>query len=117
MSGRTLALTVLCVSLLAIGQLLFKMAATQWRVDAGAWSAAKDLFSARMILALFIYGFATVLWVYILRTAPLSSAYLVFSLAFLIVPVLAHFAFDEPIGANTLVGGVLIIAGIVVAAR
>ena len=58
---------------------------------------------------------ATVLWVYVLRTVPLSAAYALFALAFVIVPLLAHFVLGEPLTANVLVGGVVIVAGILIA--
>ena len=82
------------MALIAVGQLLFKTAASQWRVDGWSWTTVGSL-SPAMIAAFVIYVLATVLWVYVLRTVPLSSAYAVFALAFLIVPVLAHFVLGE----------------------
>ncbi|MEO5699684.1 MAG: EamA family transporter [Casimicrobiaceae bacterium] len=117
MSGRSVVLTLVCVALIAVGQLLFKSAAGHWRADGFAWETMRGFFSARMMVALAIYAAATVLWVYVLRTVPLSSAYLFFSLAFILVPILAHFAFGEPLRMTTLIGGGLIVAGIVVASR
>jgi drug/metabolite transporter (DMT)-like permease len=116
-TGRTVGLTLLCVALIAIGQLLFKAAATEWRAEPMSAAGLAQLLSARMLVALVVYGVATLLWVYVLRSAELSAAYLLFSLAFVIVPVLAHYAFGEPLRANTLVGGAVIVAGIVIATR
>ena len=79
--------------------------------------APSNFLSPLMIAALVLYGVATVLWVYVLRTVPLSAAYAVFALAFLIVPLLAHFVLDEPLSANVLIGGVIIVVGILVAVR
>jgi undecaprenyl phosphate-alpha-L-ara4N flippase subunit ArnE len=70
-----------------------------------------------MIAALVLYGFATLLWVYVLRTVPLSSAYAMFSLAFVVVPVVAHFVLGEPLSVNALVGGAIIVVGVVIAVR
>ncbi len=117
MTPRAIVLTLLCVTLIAVGQLLFKVAAGQWRADSWSWASVLDFFSARMLLALLIYGAATVLWVYVLRTTPLSTAYLLFSLAFVIVPLLSHYALGEPLKLTTLVGGGLIVAGIVIGSR
>lgn len=117
MTLPSLLLTVLCVSMIAIGQLLFKSAAAQWKFDGLAWSSVTGFLSPIMIAALALYGVATVLWVYVLRTAPLSAAYGVFALAFLIVPVLAHFFLGEPLTPNVLIGGAIIVAGILVAIR
>ena len=70
-----------------------------------------------MIVALVVYGVATLLWVYVLRTVPLASAYAIFALAFLIVPLLAHFVLGERLEAQTLVGGAIIVVGVIVAVR
>lgn len=117
MTTRLLLLTLACVFLIAFGQLLFKSAALQWRVEGLSWTSVQSFASTRMLGALVIYAVATILWVYVLRTAPLSSAYLVMSLAFVIVPVLSHFTLGEPLTMNTLVGGGLIVLGIAIASR
>jgi drug/metabolite transporter (DMT)-like permease len=114
---RSLLLTVLCVLMIAGGQLLFKSAAAQWKFDGITWASAASFLSPLMIAALALYAVATVLWVYVLRTVPLSAAYAVFAFAFIIVPVLAHFVLDEPLSANVLIGGVIIVVGILVAIR
>jgi drug/metabolite transporter (DMT)-like permease len=117
MSLRSILLTLSCVVLIAIGQLLFKTAAAQWRVEGWSWATLTGFVSPVMLLALFIYGFATLLWVYVLRTVPLATAYALFSLAFLIVPVLAWLVLGERISANTLLGGAIIVVGVIVAVR
>ncbi len=114
---RSILLTVLCVVLIAVGQLMFKSAASQWRVDGWSWSTVAGFLSPVMIAALVVYAVATVLWVYVLRTVPLSAAYAIFALAFVIVPMLAHVVLDEPLSPRVLVGGLIIVVGIVVAVR
>lgn len=114
---RSILLTLFCVLLIAVGQLLFKSAATQWKVDGWSWTTVTGFLSPVMLVALFVYGLATLLWVYVLRTVPLASAYALFSLAFLIVPLLAHFALGERISANMLIGGAIIVVGVIVAVR
>jgi len=68
-----------------------------------------------MLGALVIYGAATLLWVFVLRSVPLATAYSVFSLAFLIVPLLARVFLGEPISPNTIIGGAVIVAGVYIA--
>ena len=114
---RSLLLTLLCVLLIAAGQLLFKAAAGQWRIDGWSWSTVRSFLSPVMLIALVIYAAATLLWVFVLRTVPLSSAYALFSLAFLIVPVLARIFLGEAISTNTLLGGAIIVVGVVIAVR
>ena len=117
MTARSLFLTLACVALIAIGQLLFKSAAGQWRVDGWTWTTVRGFLSPAMLSALFIYAAATLLWVFVLRTVPLSTAYALFSLAFLIVPVLAWMFLGEPLAVNTLVGGAVIVVGVIIAVR
>ncbi len=115
MPVRSILLTLGCVALIAIGQLLFKAAAAQWRVDGFSWATLRGFLSPLMLVALAVYAFATLLWVYVLRTVPLSTAYAMFALAFVVVPLLAHVALGEPLSINAIVGGAIIVLGVVVA--
>ena len=117
MQARWLSLTVLCVLLLALGQMLFKTAAGQWRIDGWSWSSLRSLVSPALLAGLLLYAATTVLWVFILRSVPLTLAYSVYALAFVFVPLLAYFVFDEPLTLNTLLGAALIVAGVIVTVR
>jgi drug/metabolite transporter (DMT)-like permease len=117
MSTRWLFLTLLCVVLIGVGQLLFKAAAGQWRIDGWSWATLRSFLSPTMLVALALYGLTTVLWVLVLRSAPLSIAYPLYALVFVLVPVLAHFVFGEPLSWNSLVGGAVIMVGVVIAIR
>ena len=117
MSLKGVLLVLACVALIGGGQLLFKAAAGQWRLDAGAWIAVRSLLSAAFVAALIIYGLATLLWVYALRTVPLGAAFPLYALTFLIVPLLAHFVAGEPLSTNTVIGGLVIIAGVFITVR
>jgi drug/metabolite transporter (DMT)-like permease len=117
MSWKGVALVLACVVLIGSGQLLFKAVAAHWRLDAGVWIALRTLLSPAFVLALAIYGLATLLWIYALRIVPLGAAFPLYALAFLLVPVLAHLFADEPLTANTLIGGAIIIAGVAIAVR
>ena len=117
MQARWLLLTLLCVLLLAVGQMLFKSAAAQWRIDGWSWTSVRGFLSPALIAGLVLYAATTVLWVYILRTVPLTLAYSVYALAFVIVPLLAYFFFEEPLTLKTFLGAALIVAGVIVTVR
>lgn len=99
---------------LTAGQILFKRAAN--RVDlTGAWLLELARIPA-MWAAIALYAGATLLWVRILATVPLSRAYPFAALAFVLVPAAGYFLFDEPVNARYVLGAALIIGGVIVAA-
>ena len=100
-----------CVLLLASGQLVFKSAADAG-VEAGTFLSIRPL--AITFVALSIYGVASVLWILLLQHAPISRVYPFMGLAFVIVPVLAHFVLGDTLGVRNLLGGVVIAAGVVI---
>ncbi len=107
-------ITVLCVLGISLGQLLFKQAALSIH-DATAW---RDwVFNGWLIAALALYGVTTLVWIWVLRHAPLHLAYPFMGLAFLIVPCLGWLFLGEPIRIPTLIGGALILLGITVTAH
>ena len=109
---RYVMLTLFAV-LLALGQALFKRAALE-SVDR---PMPFGLVTWWMVAALVLYAVATVLWVWILRSVPLSEAYPFAALGFVIVPLLASWMFGEVLDGRYVVGVVLIITGIAVTCR
>ena len=106
------AITILCVLGISLGQILFKKAAASI-ADATHWQ--QWVFTGWLITALALYGITTLVWIWVLRHAPLHIAYPFMALAFLIVPCLGWLFLGEPIHVQTLVGGALILAGITLA--
>ena len=96
--------------LLSFGQILFKKAA----MTGQGRGFLESFTNGWMIVALLSYIAATVLWIWILRTVPLSVAYPFAALAFILVPVAALFFFGEPLNWRHAMGGVLIVAGILI---
>ena len=114
MSLQLSLFTLICVTCISIGQLLFKQAATALPANPGLMDWATN---GWLIASLALYGVTTLGWVWILRHAPLNLAYPFMGLAFLIVPTLAWAFLGEPIGWRTLVGGALILAGVALASQ
>lgn len=110
---RAMMATLAVVLALAVGQLLFKATAL-------AWSAEKTLFSTRVMMrllpSLMVYGVATLAWIWVLRNAPLKTAYPFMALAFVIVPIGASFFFGERITLLYGVGAALIMVGVMITA-
>ncbi|MFZ1814667.1 MAG: EamA family transporter [Rhizobiaceae bacterium] len=107
---------ILCVvSIIALGQMLFKTVGT--RLGTAGFEAFLHDFRAAglFILALALYGIATIGWVLALRNVPLSTAYLFMALSFVIVPMMAWWWLGEPLSVRFFMGSALILVGIVMA--
>lgn len=113
MSTRIVLLTLACVFGIALGQLFFKKAAVGLPAQPGIidW-----LLNGWLLVALVLYGVTTLLWVWILRHTPLHLAYPFMGLAFLLVPIMASLWLKEPLHWQSLAGGILILAGVWLAA-
>jgi len=70
------------------------------------------LLSPYILSGLFLYGLATVLWLFILTKVPLSVAYPLQSIAYIIAVFGAFFFFQEEITLWKILGVILIMAGV-----
>jgi drug/metabolite transporter (DMT)-like permease len=104
------ALILLTVFALASGQILFKLAATSFTYDSA--NIIGSFLNIKLIVALLVYAVATVMWLVVLRSMPLRLAYPFVALAFVIVPVMAHYLLGEAIGWKTFAGAGLIGIGV-----
>jgi undecaprenyl phosphate-alpha-L-ara4N flippase subunit ArnE len=124
MTGAQWALAAATVAALAAGQILFKLAAGGAGVS-GVTGAGAGLPAATagpslggialgwpLAVGLALYVGATGAWLALLRGVPLSVAYPAMALAYVIVPVLAHFALGEALRWQALAGGALIVLGV-----
>lgn len=111
-SDILLSLTVMLA--LSTGQLLFKKAALTiptHNLQLGVLSALRNPY---LLAGLVLYGLTTALWVYVLNSVPLSKAYPFTAIAYLVVPLAAHYLFGEAWNIQILAGSLLIIAGIII---
>tara|TARA_R110001606_G_scaffold134137_2_gene270381 strand:- start:29 stop:388 length:360 start_codon:yes stop_codon:yes gene_type:complete len=106
-------LLLLTPVMIAIGQVLFKMTSVRLTAQTGTpfYTVA---FNPIFLLALTIYGSATLLWIYVLKVVPLSYAYSFMALTFVLVPLMAAFFLKEPLTVKYAIGACLIIAGLFV---
>ncbi len=122
MTGRTLALILVSVTLSACAQVLFKLG-----VSSGAPSQPPPfgligavismLLRPGVLGGLALYGVGTVLWLSALSRTELSQAYPFVGLGFVLTALLGHFLFSEPLGLTRLGGTVLVVAGVYLVAR
>jgi len=111
MTIKQISLIVLTVLMLSAGQVLFKYAAGKIDIQ-GKGIYAGLLFNPALILALIIYGAATISWLLVLRNTPLKLAYPFAALAFIIVPIFAFLFLGETLRWSTFAGAAVIIIGV-----
>lgn len=114
MSLLQIAAVLLCVALIAVGQILFKYVGLLSVTTPGGWSV-HVVMSA--LAAFAVYGTATLVWIYLLRTIPLTKAYPFMALSFVLVPLGAAVLFGERLNGAYTLGLVLIVAGVLIVSR
>ena len=103
------ALIVTTILMLSAGQILFKQAASGLSL-----ARPETWFGWPLLLAVAIYGLATMMWLAVLARVSLSIAFPFYGLTFLVVPVLAWLILKEPLRPQVLLGGVVIMLGVVI---
>lgn len=106
-------LILLNTLILVSGQFLWKIGMTNRSVSFDSFGAIiRVMLSPYIISGLFLYGMATVLWLFILTKVPLSVAYPIQSIAYIVAVFGAYFFFQEEITLWKILGVTLIIAGV-----
>ncbi|MEH1923836.1 EamA family transporter [Nostoc sp.] len=73
-----------------------------------------NLLLSRYFLIWFIcYTFMTLLWLYVLRTIPLSQAFPVLGLMYALIPISSHYLLKEQVVLKQWIGISIIITGVV----
>jgi len=108
----TLAMIIGTIAMLAVGQVLFKYAATSLN-----FSDVRSFLSLPLFVALAVYAAATVAWLAVLTRVPLSLAFPFYGLSFILVPLLSLLILGEKLRISTVVGGVVIMLGVVISSR
>ena len=99
--------------LIAVGQIIFKLAGE--RLAASGQPFAHIAIDPFFIGACALYGVATFMWVYVLKTVPLSYAYSFMALSYIAVPLLAALWLGEALTLKYALGTGLIMAGLLIA--
>ena len=104
--------TMICVTGIALGQLLFKWGALAVSNSGTLWAYKPFtiLFSAMCL-----YCCTSYLWVWILQRIELGRIYPLMALAFVIVPLASYYAFGEKFSNQYFLGVLFIVLGVVLA--
>ena len=112
MQGKTVVLILGAVAFSAMGQLFLKSGA-QHLAGLGRLefllAVARDM---HVLSGLAAWAASTLCWLYVLRVAPLSRAYGLSSLTYLLIPLASVYVFGEQVRRLHVVGMVLIVMGV-----
>ena len=111
-ANRILLIAFAC--LMSLGQVLFKHGATHKPINEDSGNILRIMLHPSVIAGLTTYSLATVLWIKLLQSVPLSRAYPYASLAFILVPIASALCFGEELKWQYIFGMVLIMTGIIV---
>jgi drug/metabolite transporter (DMT)-like permease len=107
----TTSLAVFTV-MLACGQVMFKRVGLSLQGHSGLEAILLVIREPLLYAALALYGFATLLWIWILSRVTLSQAYPWVSIGMVIVPLLGWLVFGERVTAPFWLGVVFIVVGV-----
>jgi multidrug transporter EmrE-like cation transporter len=88
-----------------VGQTLLK-------VGSGAPSFVAQLFDPRTILGLGLYGGSALLYIVALRKIPMSVALPCTAVSYVIIALIGHYGFAEPLGISKIAGIAMICLGV-----
>ena len=120
---RSLSLSTILILLtysvaLAGGQVLFKYAALRFTPAPRLTDNVVALIlNPYLVVAVLLYGLLSVVWVWVLTFVPLSIAYPFVALTFVLTVAAGALMFGEPVSLKLLLGGLMIIAGLIVITR
>jgi multidrug transporter EmrE-like cation transporter len=112
MQARTLLLVLAAVALSVAGQLLLKAGAQHLSAHGRIEFLAAAFRDIRVQSGLAAWAASTLCWLYVLRVAPLSRAYGLTSLTYVLVLLASLLLFGEQIRRMHLIGTILIVIGI-----
>lgn len=105
-------LSVIQSVMLSVGQMCLKVALDRMPVFAWSWNYFSTLATNWVLLASGILcGGSMVIWMYILKRYPLSQAYPMASMSYIIAMILSVFVLHEAISWNRWLGVGLIMIG------
>ena len=111
---RLLALALVQSALLALGQVTLKVSLQQLGAFSWSWAFFSSAFTCVWFaLCGLCFALSSVLWMYIVKHFPLSQAYPLISLSYVMGMLAAVFIFHEAVPLIRWVGVALIMLGVV----
>ncbi|MEM3227387.1 MAG: EamA family transporter [Candidatus Micrarchaeaceae archaeon] len=105
-------ITLVAALIASFSQILFKNSMD--RELLGIREILRLIYKKRILLGLAGYAVSLVIYLYALKTAPLSVIYPTFASSFIFIALLSHFFLKEKITVSRLVGVLLVFIGIAI---
>jgi len=100
------------IFLAIVGQFFLKKGTSGVDLVATPISVLKAVFSPLVFFGFAVYGFSSVIWLFVLKRLPLSTAYPAMSLSYLFILFLSWRFLGESLGLAKIFGVVLIVFGV-----
>ena len=112
MQGRTIVLILGAVAFSVIGQLFLKSGALHLAGHSRSGFLLAAFRDVHVLSGLAAWAASTICWLYVLRVAPLSRAYGLTSLTYVLILVASVHLYGEQVRRLHVVGTLLIVVGI-----
>lgn len=103
---------IIMVALTSTAQFFVKKGSQHLLLDEGIRGFVRSLISKNNLIGGLLTLMAPVFYILALRDLPLSTAYIFSSLTVVIVTLIGHLAFQEPLPKIRIAGVILIVSGI-----
>jgi drug/metabolite transporter (DMT)-like permease len=118
MSAFYWSLVLVGIGMSAVGGLLLKIGAVEMQYDGRALDIALQLMlNWKIILGVFMYFIPVLIWIFLLKRIELSFLQPLFSMVYVITPILASIFLNENVTRARSVGIGAIIVGVILVAR
>lgn len=101
-----------CAVGLSFGNVIFKLVANSLKVTGSYFAFPTFLWS---VLAVLVYGGATLAWIPLLQNAKLTNLYPFLGLSFALVPILSFLLLHESISLSQVIGFCILTLGVLLA--
>lgn len=112
----TYMLITVNIILLVVGQMLWKQGMLKFTYT-GITNLLKFAFTPYILIGLIMYGIATIIWLYLLKTAEFSLIYPLQSLAYIVGVIIACIIFNESVSTIRWIGIAIIFLGVFLVAK
>lgn len=113
MSVQLILLLALEITLMALGQILFKKSSLFIEAHGDLSLLLRYFYNTWLYAGVFIFGTATLIWIKILSLEKLSVVYPMQSIAYILVAIASFYLFGERLSLVNFVGIITIIIGVI----